>query len=746
MTTGEVSHHNSTEWAAARSLHAAGLAVLPVQPGEKRPAVQWKDSQGERPALDELERLFRRPGVGVGAIMGTVSGNLEMLEVEGRAAASLPVVEAEMKARGLADLWARVRTGWEEASPSGGLHWFYRIDGAPVPGNTAIARRPRADGEKGVEILVETRGAGGFAVLAPTDGTHHESGRAWVRLSGAPDTAATITPGEREQLHAVLRDVLDETPVRAVQEAPRTTAEDRTDTYGSGRSPVEDFNARTDWADVLEPAGWTFHHQQGRTRYWTRPEKDPADGFSASTGRAEDGDRLFIFSTSTDLPAEEPLTKAYAAAQLQGVSMSTFSSQLRADGYGDPLERRPEVLDLTGLPRAGERPQAPREAPQAGGKGEEEVTDRDEYARTLQARLVFHRADRAARRQLDAEERSAQAVATDVPRTTGAAFILDQPDKVPARWGQDEEILWAKGEALMIVGPPGVGKTTLVGQLVHALLGLQGEVLGYPVEPVGRVLYLAMDRPRQIGRALARCFTEAEREALDERLTVHQGPPPADLAQDTDKLLEMAQAAGADVVIVDSLKDAAVGLSEDAVGAGYNRARQKLLAAGIDLVELHHQKKNGANGGKPNTLPDVYGSTWLTSGAGSVVLLWADVAGASVVQLSHLKPVMEPVGPFDVIHDHTAGRSQVDGQVDLMALAGANVRGVTVGMAAEALFGVEKPSKDQREKARRRIRKLVDAGRLEVAEPISDGKGHDLSTYRPRRGPAGAVLDLGGLR
>ncbi|PBB08425.1 AAA family ATPase [Kocuria sp. WRN011] len=315
----------------------------------------------------------------------------------------------------------------------------------------------------------------------------------------------------------------------------------------------------------------------------------------------------------------------------------------------------------------------------------------------------------------------------------GAAFILDQPDKVPARWGNYDEVLWGKGEALMIVGPPGVGKTTVMGQLLRALIGLDRAVLGYHVEPVQRVLYLAMDRPKQIGRALSRNFKEHDRAALAEHVVFHQGPPPEDLAANTDALLNMAREHHADVVVVDSLKDAAIGLSEDAVGAGYNRARQKVLAAGIDIVELHHQKKAGSNGGKPNTLADVYGSTWLTSGAGSVVLLWGD-AGDPVVRLSHLMPVMEPVGPFDIIHDHTAGRSTVDGVVDLVALASETPQGMTVGMAAERLFEADKPTKNQRQKARREIEKLVESGHLVVAAAMKNNRGQDVSTYRPGKG------------
>jgi replicative DNA helicase len=96
---------------------------------------------------------------------------------------------------------------------------------------------------------------------------------------------------------------------------------------------------------------------------------------------------------------------------------------------------------------------------------------------------------------------------------------------------------------------------------------------------------------------------------------VWQGPPPADLAKYTGLLLDMCRKAAADTVVVDSLKDAAIGLNDDEVGAGWNRARQTAIAAGVEVVELHHQRKSagGARASHPG-IDDVYGSTWLTSG------------------------------------------------------------------------------------------------------------------------------------
>ena len=102
-------------------------------------------------------------------------------------------------------------------------------------------------------------------------------------------------------------------------------------------------------------------------------------------------------------------------------------------------------------------------------------------------------------------------------RLQPGSVVLGAPYRVPALWGTGDEVLGAQGEARMIVGPAGVGKTTLTGQLVRACLGLgDGTVLGWPIQRgCGRVLYLAMDRADQIRRRLRRQFPEDDRAVID---------------------------------------------------------------------------------------------------------------------------------------------------------------------------------------------------------------------------------------
>lgn len=80
---------------------------------------------------------------------------------------------------------------------------------------------------------------------------------------------------------------------------------------------------------------------------------------------------------------------------------------------------------------------------------------------------------------------------------------------------------------------------------------------------------------------------------------------------------------------------------------------------------------------------------------------------------SHLKQPAEDVGPFQVLHDHRAGASTLYHAVDLEHLAASTYGGLTVKDAASALFGADKPSPNQVEKARRRLETLRGKGTLD---------------------------------
>jgi hypothetical protein len=197
----------------------------------------------------------------------------------------------------------------------------------------------------------------------------------------------------------------------------------------------------------------------------------------------------------------------------------------------------------------------------------------------------------------------------------------------PSIWGPPESPLWMPGESLMIAGESGLGKSTLAQSLVAARLGLRDEVMGYPVaDDGGKVLYLALDRSAQIRRMMRRQVPDDPRirQVARDRLVIREGPLPVLLTDERNDgwLLEQAQAVGATTVVIDSLKNVVLKPSDEASANAYDRARQALMTAGINLIEIHHTRKTTTQGqGGRGGMDDVHGSFALVAGAGSVLTL-----------------------------------------------------------------------------------------------------------------------------
>lgn len=321
--------------AEAIAWYQAGYMPLPVKPdGSKAPAVPtWTAYQKERPSLTEVVELFKIDSDGIGLLCGAVSGGLEMLELEGRAfdeGYDRKLVQA-FKDHDLQELWNRIAwSGYFEITPSRGIHYYYRVDGH-TRRNTKLARRPGADGP---EVLIETRGEGGFTVIAPSAGRSHSTGQSWAVGNGHLKGIPIITEDERDAIHAIAS-TLDQMPVIE----PPPPSRGGLHAVDSGLRPGDDFNVRATWKEILEPHGWKAHKHYGRNLYgWRKPGKRHP-GISATTGR-NDADRLYVFSTSTPFEAERPYSKFGAYALLDhGGDFGGAARALRAAGYGgvDPI-------------------------------------------------------------------------------------------------------------------------------------------------------------------------------------------------------------------------------------------------------------------------------------------------------------------------------------------------------------------------------------------------------------------------
>lgn len=328
---------------AALAWRAAGVSVIPILAnGTKRAAVEWKQYQSEIASEEQLRTWFEKSDYGLAVICGAVSGGLEMVELEGRVVedSSLLIrLDDALIAHRVDQVWRLLENAYKEWTPSGGVHLFYYLDG-PVPGNTKIANVPEFNDKVGRDVPVcraETRGEGGYVIVAPSSGAVHASGSAWSLLRGSINQIVTIDTDQRATMHRAIAAGLDEMPVALP--APPVPAHVARDS-GDAQRPGDAWAIDTPWSGVIEPWGWRLSHRVGDVEYWTRPGKDTREGVSAST--REDGN-LFVWSSSTGLPIEVPLSKLFVYAYYEhNGDIAHAAGALRKLGWG---EERPLDLD-----------------------------------------------------------------------------------------------------------------------------------------------------------------------------------------------------------------------------------------------------------------------------------------------------------------------------------------------------------------------------------------------------------------
>lgn len=302
-----------------------GLCPLPAIAG-KHPPVKWKQYQSRRPTLNEFN-WNKYPGIGL--LTGAVSGGLEMLELEGRA------LEAGLEERfhkaavdaGIEELLTRIVAGYYEATPRGGRHMLYYCDRGGI--SAVLAETPAR------KPLIETRGEGGYTIIAPSQGRTHPNGGAWQLLTGSLTTIATISPNERHRLHTLCR-TFDQRP-KPTAKAATVAALPRPPT--NDERPGDRYNRTTRWAQVLEPHGWALVGEDNGEGSWRRPGKTD-DGSSATTNH-QGTDTLKVFSTSTPFDTDGTYTKFGALAILEH--------------DGDHHAAARAIADATDAPKVGER-------------------------------------------------------------------------------------------------------------------------------------------------------------------------------------------------------------------------------------------------------------------------------------------------------------------------------------------------------------------------------------------------------
>ena len=334
----------------------------------------------------------------------------------------------------------------------------------------------------------------------------------------------------------------------------------------------------------------------------------------------------------------------------------------------------------------------------------------------------------------------------DAASLDGASFMFGESATYSPIWGAGDRILWAEGGGLMIASDQGLGKSFTAQQIIAARLGVgPGDLLGLPIEQARSdrgIVYLALDRPVQIARSMARLFREPfDREVAYRRLQVWTKPVPVDIVGDpvafADWLVETFGEAIGDLVI-DSVKDLTpANLSNGEIGQALDMAWKECRARGMNTLVLHHERKTGNDSSRANRQPsldNIYGSVWLTSGMDSVLHIQGK-QGENVVTYTHLKHIIEGIEPVTAMHDQEHGRTDViklgesTDKLDRTELIFEVVKRHGAQGEAVSVAGIVVETGMAQATVNRHIRRLRDAGRIEEATPYVKATG-TAATFR----------------
>ena len=138
--------------AAAARYAGLGLATVPVLPGDKRPAIPWRDIVGPDPELT-VDYLKDHPDANIGIVTGSPSGGLLVVDVDVRADG----VDGRKSMRDFETLRGRLDPTVTYRTAHDGIQVLFRCPPGSVPRN---ATNPA--------LGIDLRGEGGIAVVPPS--------------------------------------------------------------------------------------------------------------------------------------------------------------------------------------------------------------------------------------------------------------------------------------------------------------------------------------------------------------------------------------------------------------------------------------------------------------------------------------------------------------------------------------------------------------------------------------------------
>lgn len=297
----------------AKEYYQSGLSIIPI--GEKKlPIGSWKKNQTEL-----IEPSFSSC-VGIGIVCGEVSGGVECIDIDQKYSLDGKLFDNYKNLIAQADK-NLLKKLVVQSTPSGGYHFVYKC--ATIEGNKKLANRHTTEAEKlenpkdKIRVLVETRGIGGYFMVAPSDG--------YKVIYGDLKQISILNALEREILFVCAR------TLNEVFEAA-TVNKNSQKTILENLSPFEDWNNRGDVLDLLESEGWVVKLQNGAKKLLLRPQ---GTGMWSADWN-EDKRIFYVFTSSSEFEQNKGYNPTQVLAKLRfNDDFSECAKWLLKEGYGN---------------------------------------------------------------------------------------------------------------------------------------------------------------------------------------------------------------------------------------------------------------------------------------------------------------------------------------------------------------------------------------------------------------------------
>ncbi len=181
-------------------------------------------------------------------------------------------------------------------------------------------------------VMIEIRGNGQYAACYPSQGYKHINGCEYIKLQPLESQEEFNAIKDLSHSFNKYKEIVSKT--RTI-DSNKKWAETWKDTTPDGKYNIEN---QQEAKDLLTKAGWQYCENRGDVEYWTRPNKDIKDGFSATFGHFPG--MFYIFSE--DLNCKPFIAK-------QAYSPFNILTELKYDGdwkrAKDELRKRFNMVD-----------------------------------------------------------------------------------------------------------------------------------------------------------------------------------------------------------------------------------------------------------------------------------------------------------------------------------------------------------------------------------------------------------------